>query len=218
MFTPMHGGLEQGVHAFLKVERLGIKHQVRLHGFLEGAILAGEVFNLAFGGFGVKALDVARGTGGEACLDIDFEKIRAEDAACDIAEFAARGDGGDDGDEALLSKKFRDFGNAADVFQAVVIGESEVGIEAGADVIAIEDDGGAALLMKHAFGGIGDGGFSRTGQTAEPDDDATLPEQSFFVFALQEAVELGVDVRCHGKRLHHKTVPCVKGECVSDMA
>lgn len=94
-------------------------------------------------------------------------------------------------------EKFGDLGDAADVFQAIVIRESEIGIESGAHVIAIEDDRGAALLVEYALGGIGDGGFSGTGEPAKPDHDAALPEQTLFVLALEKAVELGVNVGGH---------------------
>lgn len=95
MTSASGSGLEQGVHAFFQVQFLAIEDEIRLHRFLEGAVLAGEVLDFALGGFGVEALDVARGAGFVARPNIDLEKISAEDAAGDIAELAARGDGGD---------------------------------------------------------------------------------------------------------------------------
>ena len=76
------------------------------------------------------------------------------------------------------------------------IGEAEVGIQAGAEVVAVEDGGEAALLVEHALGGVGDGGFPGAGEAAEPDDDAPLAEKVFLVLAVKKAVELGMDV--HG--------------------
>ena len=71
---------------------------------------------------------------------------------------------------------------------------SEVGVEAGADVIAVEDDGEAALLMEDTLCGVGDGGFPRAGEAAHPDGEAFLFEEGFFVVAVEETVVLGVDV------------------------
>jgi hypothetical protein len=75
-----------------------------------------------------------------------------------------------------------------------LVGEAEVGVEAGAEVIAIEDGGEAALLVEDAFGGVGDGGFSGAGEAAEPDDDAALAEEVFLIVAVEEAVMFGKDV------------------------
>lgn len=153
-------GLEKGVHAFFQVQFLAIEDEIRLHRFLEGTVPAGEVLDFALGGLGIEAFDIAGGAGFVASPDINLEKISAENAAGDIAEFAARGDGGDDRDDALGGEKPGDLGDAADVFEAVIVREAKVRVEAGAHVIAIEDDRGAALLVQHALGGIGDGGFS----------------------------------------------------------
>jgi hypothetical protein len=50
------------------------------------------------------------------------------------------------------------------------------------------------LLVEDALGGVGDGGFPRAGQAAEPDDEAALAEQVLLVLSVEEAVELGMDV------------------------
>jgi len=154
-------------------------------------LFAGEVGNFAFGGFGVEAFDIALFAGLVAGLDEDFEEVGSDDVAGDLAEFGARGDGGDEGDDALMGESFCRLGDAADVFRAVIIGESEVRVESGAEVVAIEDDGEAALLVELAFDGVGDGGLTRAGEAVEPDHGAALLEQSFFVLALEEAVKFG---------------------------
>jgi hypothetical protein len=51
-------------------------------------------------------------------------------------------------------------------------------------------------LVEDAFRGVGDGGFAGAGEAAHPDDEAALFEEGFLVVAVEEAVELGVDV--HG--------------------
>ena len=162
--------------------------------WFEGAVFAGEVLDFAACGFGVEAFDVALFAGFVAGFDVDFEEVfLAEDAACEVAKFAARGDGGDEGDDAVFEEEFGGFGDAADVFEAVVVGEAEVGVEAGAEVIAIEDGGEAALLVEDAFGGVGDGGFAGAGEAAHPDDESALFEEGLLVVAVEEAVEFGED-------------------------
>jgi hypothetical protein len=52
------------------------------------------------------------------------------------------------------------------------------------------------LLVEDAFDGIGDGGFSGAGESAKPDNDAALAKEGFFIAAIEETVEFGMDV--HG--------------------
>ena len=124
-------------------------------------------------------------------------QILAEEAACEVTEFPARSDCGNKSDNPLGNQHFGHLSNAADVFEAILVGEAEVGVEAGAEVVAIEDGGEASLLVEDAFGGIGDGGFPLTGKAAEPNDDAALAEEILFVLAVEETVEFGMDV--HGE-------------------
>ena len=57
---------------------------------------------------------------------------------------------------------------AADVLDAVGIGETEIAIEAVTDVIAVENKGVLAVRLQLLFEKIGDGGFAGTGQSSEP--------------------------------------------------
>ena len=188
-FEDLEGGiLDGGV--------FGIQDEICVIGWLERTILAGEMCDFATGGFGVESFDVALFTDFVAGLDVNFKNIAAEDAACEVTEFAAWGDGGNEGDGPLRNQNLSDLRDAADVFKSVFIGETEVGIEAGAEVVAIEDGGEAPLLMENALDGIGDGGFPRAGKPAKPDDDAALAEEVFLILAMKKAVEFGMDV--HG--------------------
>ena len=72
MFSAVHGGLQEGVNAFFEVEIFRVEHHVSLHRFLERAVLAGEVFDLSSGSFGVKTFHIAFGAGGEARKDGRF--------------------------------------------------------------------------------------------------------------------------------------------------
>ena len=63
-------------------------------------------------------------------------------------------------------------GDAADVFFAAGGGEIQVGVEAGADVIAIQEVGvGVEFAVEAFFEGVGDGGFAGAGEAGEPDDE-----------------------------------------------
>ena len=167
-------------------------------GFFEDGIAAGEVGDAAFLGFFVEAFGVAGLAGGEAGVDVDFEEIvGAHDLAGEGAERPIRADERAEGDEAAVDEEFGDFGDAADVFAAVVFGEAEAGIEAGAEVIAVEEDGGAALGVEGSFEEVGEGAFSGAREAVEPDDMAALAEERFLGGPVQLAVELGVDVRGH---------------------
>ena len=189
------GGEELG-GGFLEGSGFGVDDEVGVFWNVELALFAGEVGDFAFGGFGVEAFDIALFAGLIAGLDEDFEEIGSDDVAGDLAEFGARGDGGDEGDDALVGENFCRLGDAADVFRAVIVGESEIGVESGAEVVAIEDDGEAALLVELAFDGVGDGGLAGAGEAVEPDHTAALLEQAFLVLAFEEAVEFGEE---HGK-------------------
>jgi hypothetical protein len=205
---PVHGdffadGFEEFEGGVLDGGGLGVEDEVGVLRGLERAVLAGEIGDFAAGGLGVEAFDVALFAGFVAGFNIDFEQVVAEQAAGEVAEFAAGSDGGDEGDDALGDEDFGDLGNAADVFEAVLVGEAEVGVEAGAEVVAVEDGGEAPLLVEDALGGVGDGGFPGAGQTAKPDDEAALAEQVLLVVAVEEAVELWMFM---GKRLETEGV------------
>ena len=94
----------------------------------------------------------------------------------------------------MRNEDFGNFGNPADILKAILITEAEVGVQAGSEVVTVEDRGEATLLVKDAFCGICDGGFSGTGQAAHPDDDAALAKKVFFVLTMQEAMKLGMDI------------------------
>ena len=130
---------------------------------LEGAVLAGEVFDLAASGFGIESFYVPFFKGFVGGFDVGLEEVfLADDSPCEIAEFAAGCDRGDEDDHAVFHKNFGGLCDPADVFQAVVIGKSEIGIEAGAQIVPIQDDSETPLLMEDAFRCIGDGGFAGT--------------------------------------------------------
>ena len=139
------------------------------------------MLDFAAGGFGIEAVDVALFADFIAGLDIHLKQVVAEQPTGEVTEFAARRDGGNQGDDALGNEDFGDLGDAADVFQTVLVGEPQVGIEPAAQVVAIEDGGEAPLLVQDPFGGVGDGGLAGARKSVEPDDEAALAEKIFLL-------------------------------------
>ena len=146
------------------------------------------------GGSGIEPLNVAFFASFVTGFDIHLDEIGPEQSSGEVTEFAARSDGGHDGDDALGNKELRRFSDAADVFQAILVGEAEVGAEAGAQVVTIEDGGETALLVKDAFHGIGESGFAGTGKPAKPNDNAALAKERFLVATMEEPMSIRMNV------------------------
>ena len=134
---------------------------------------AGEVWDLAGLGFLVEAFGVALEADFQGAVDEDFEEGSCgEEVAGDLAVGTEGGDEGGDDDEAGVVEELGDVGDAADVFLAAGGGEVEIGVEAGADVVAIEEVGvGGVFAVEAFFEGVGDGGFAGAGEAGEPDDE-----------------------------------------------
>ena len=62
----------------------------------------------------------------------------------------------------------RDLGDAADVLDAVGVGEAEVLVEAVADVVAVEQVGVPAQRVQALLDEVGDGRLAGAGQAGEP--------------------------------------------------
>ena len=63
----------------------------------------------------------------------------------------------------------RHFGDAADVLDAVGVGEAEVAVEAVADIVAVEHIGVAARRVQLLFEQVGDGRLAGARQAGEPE-------------------------------------------------
>lgn len=158
-------------------------------GGLEGGVGAGEEFDFSFFRFGVEAFDVAFGAGGVGGLGVDEgEVVGADDFPGEGAEFAFGGDEGAEDDDAVLEEEFGGFGGAADVFAAGEVAESEIGIETGTEVVAIEHGDEASCFGEFFFEGEGEGGFAGAGESVEPEDMGFLVEEGFFGGTGDEAV------------------------------
>ena len=79
--------------------------------------------------------------------------------------------------QAGIDHQLRDFGDAADILDAVGIGEAEIAVEAVADIVAVEQIGDVALGMELLLDEIGDGRFAGARQSGEPQHGRLLAGQ-----------------------------------------
>ena len=95
----------------------------------------------------------------ERDLHVHLDELVAASLAHGVAVFAVRGDERYQRDHAAVREQFADFADATDVFLAVFGGESEVGVESVADVVAVEHLRDLAALEERVLEGVRDGGL-----------------------------------------------------------
>ena len=99
----------------------------------------------------------------ERDLHVHLDELVAASLAHGVAVFAVRGDERYQRDHAAVREQFADFADATDVFLAVFGGESEVGVEAVADIVAVEHLRDLAALEERVLEGVRDGGLGGGG-------------------------------------------------------
>ena len=161
---------------------------------LVGRVDAGEILELAGLGLGIEALGVA----GDAVVDRGIDEYLDELAVGDEgAHHVALGAVGRNEraqhDEPALHHELRHFADAADVLDAVGLGEAEVAVEAVAHVVAIEQHGVMAGGEQALLDDVGDGRFAGAREAGEPDDGGPLLlERSALRFADEERLPMDV--------------------------
>ena len=83
-------------------------------------------------------------------------------------------DRGDDGDVSVARQMGGDFGQSANILGAMLRGEAEIAVEAGAQRIAVEQDRRAAIAEQPAFQRARQRRFSGTRQSRQPDHRAAV--------------------------------------------
>jgi hypothetical protein len=96
-----------------------------------------------------------------------------------LAVAAKRGHEGSQYDNACFHKQLRDFSDAAYVLLPVGCREPQITAQTMSDVVTVQYERAAGKLMKPVLHGVRDGGFTRTGQPGEPDDNTTVAVQRF---------------------------------------
>jgi hypothetical protein len=123
---------------------------------------------------------------------------------------AEGGDEGGDGDGGGVSEELGDLdfcqlesksrrearepylGNAADVLDAVLVGEAKVLVEAEADVVTVEAVGVDAEVEEVLLESGGDGGLAGAGETGHPDGETTLAVELIALLAREGRVPVDV--------------------------
>ena len=106
----------------------------------EGGRNTREVFYLATACLGIEAFHIATLALFNRSRNVDFlEVVGTDDVGSHLSQFLGGTDEGSNGDDARVDKKFGHFGNASDVFLAVVGRKSQVGIDAATYVVAVEN-------------------------------------------------------------------------------
>lgn len=78
--------------------------------------------------------------------------------------------------------------DAADVLVAILLGETQVLVQAEAHVVAIEAVGGGAELQQVLLEGGSDGGLARGREAGEPEGQAALTAELIALLAQQRGV------------------------------
>ena len=113
---------------------------------------------LAPPGLAVEALGVALLGDLERRVDVDLDELaRLDPFACHLPLGAERRDERHEHDQAGVDHQPGDLGDAADVLDAVGIGEAEVLVEAVAYVVAVEQVRVPTELVQLALDDVGDG-------------------------------------------------------------
>ena len=104
--------------------------------------------------------------GAGICLDLLDVKLKK------WTYLAEGGDEGDKADDSGIGEELGDLSDSADVLLSVGKGESEILVESVSDVVTVEDVCGDTLGDKVLLELHGDGGFTGSGETGEPDSAA----------------------------------------------
>lgn len=182
----------------------GVDDEIGPVGLFESGVFSGELLYLACLHFRVKPFGIAFGAGFEGGFYVDFEEVFvADDIAGELSELVVRGNERGYYDGPGFSEELGDFGNAPDVFESVLVGESEILIESAADVVAVENFDEAAVGVELTLKQVGEGALTGPAETIHPNDAAALPQQFLLCFTGKHFVEDGVDVvqmGAHGRK------------------
>lgn len=162
-------------------------------GFKRGAN-ACEVFYLTTTGTGIEAFHIATFTFLYRRGNIDLaEVLLADYLPSHLPQFRCGRDEAGYCDDACIDEEFAYLGDATDVLLSVFCRETQIGVDASADVVAVEDAAEEASLVQFSFNTNGYGAFAAAAQASHPYHDASLMEQLLFVLAGKHLVEDGVD-------------------------
>ena len=156
---------------------------------------ASELADLTSARAFIQALGVARLAGLQVSIYIDFVETVTCRSACARPIGAVGRDKGGNNDDAGIGQQGRHFADPANIFRPVFGRESQVGIEATANIVAVEHVDLIALVEQALFQRHRQGRFARPGQPGEPQNAGPV---AITLDALQRRypVGLGGDVGC----------------------
>ncbi len=158
-----------------RIRRAG--DDLRILGRFVGGVDPCEVLDLAGPRFLVELLRVPLLANFQRRIDEDLDEIVAA-LQCDLAGAAAvRAVGRDESGNnhrAAVGHEVGHFGDAPDVFHAILGGEAEVRVQAVPDIVAVKDVHMDIAVEEFPLERLGDGRFAGAAQTCEPDDAAAM--------------------------------------------
>lgn len=178
---------------------IGTNFEIWIFGGFIGVVNARKTLDESCSGFLVQAFYIAGFAYFNGGIDVYFDEIfSANNGACQIAHFPAGADERVDANDPGMEVKFGNFSNAPDVFQAVFRAKAQVVVDAKADVVAIEYLRKVSFFKQQAFEVFGNGAFSRTRQTRQPQYLTPLVQACFALLSLHELIKYWMNMLCQG--------------------
>lgn len=157
---------------------------------------SGESLNDSSSSLLVKTLDVSVLADREWSVNVTLNKGEFRVLVNRSGEVSILAEGGNEGNEADntgIGKELGDLSDSADVFLSVGKGESEILVESMSDVVTVEDVCGDTLGDKMLLELHGDGRFTGSGETSEPDSTAVEATSSEGLGSLVSVDLVGMD-------------------------
>jgi hypothetical protein len=181
--------------------RAGIEDQFRLERSFIRIVDARETLQFPGASFFVQSLGIAGFANVERRIDENFDEIAGRQCGARMIAIDAIGaDESSASNDAGVAEELRHRADAADVFLTVLRGETEAeplgeflavafleharpGVQAVADVVAVENEAPHTAGVKFVIDQIGDGAFSAGAQSGEPENAAGMAVEFFAFFA-----------------------------------
>ena len=136
---------------------------------LIGTVNAGEVLDRARLGLFIKALGVTLHADFQRRVDKNLDEFGCANQLARHAPLGTeRRDERHQHNQAGIDEQLGGLADAADILHPVGVGETQIPVEAVADIVAIQQIGVLAVSHQALFHQIGDGGLARARQAGEP--------------------------------------------------
>mmetsp|Transcript_4473 Transcript_4473/g.12915 ORF Transcript_4473/g.12915 Transcript_4473/m.12915 type:complete len:775 (+) Transcript_4473:4268-6592(+) len=194
--------LEQLCNRFFDLQFVRLECDLRFEGFFVGVIDAGKV--LEFPGLdpGVLSLGISR----KELLDRNVQKYLVKGDSLVlvalshlVAVLAVGTDEADQGNDTTVRKQRRQLSGTTDRFGPVPLGESQVAVQSGAQVVSVEAVHVLSVVLdENVFQRRGNGRLSRPGASGHPEGGSLLSERCIPGFLGKMAGTLRLPGLCGG--------------------